>query len=155
VLPRWLFVIANRNTKDLLFKSLFSVDLFVDHFRLLVPFFHLVAVLSISLKEQFEDTKGGVVSVFFYLVCLISQIYGVMLMILKGEPAAVKSLVFCVVLPRSLFVIVVSVRPFTGFDYPFVNRSFWEIITTLHVRIMLKLDVHDIQLKQNKLNYFQ
>jgi hypothetical protein len=42
-----------------------------------------------------------------------------MLKILKGEPAAVQSLVFCVVLPRSLFVIVVSVLPFTGFDYPF------------------------------------
>ena len=42
-----------------------------------------------------------------------------MLKILKGEPAAVKSLVFCVVLPRSLFVIVVSVLSFTGFDYPF------------------------------------
>ena len=42
-----------------------------------------------------------------------------MLKILKGEPAAVKSLVFCVVLPRSLFVIVVSILPFTGFDYPF------------------------------------
>jgi hypothetical protein len=41
-----------------------------------------------------------------------------MLNILKGEPAAVK-LVFCVVLPRSLFVNVVSVLPFTGFDYPF------------------------------------
>ena len=41
-----------------------------------------------------------------------------MLNILKGEPAAVK-LVFCVVLPRSLFVIVVSVLPFTGFYYPF------------------------------------
>jgi hypothetical protein len=36
-----------------------------------------------------------------------------------GEPAAVKSLVFCVLPPRSLFVIVVSVLPFTGFDYPF------------------------------------
>ena len=42
-----------------------------------------------------------------------------MLKILKGEQAAVKSVVFCVVLPRSLFVIVVSVLPFTGFDYPF------------------------------------
>ena len=42
-----------------------------------------------------------------------------MLKILKGEPAVVRSLVFCVVLHRSLFVIVVSVRPFTGFDYPF------------------------------------
>ena len=41
-----------------------------------------------------------------------------MLKILKGEPAAVKSLVFCVVLHRSVFVIVVSVLPFTGFDYP-------------------------------------
>ena len=39
--------------------------------------------------------------------------------ILKGETATVKSLVFCVVLHRSLFVIVVSVLPFTGFDYPF------------------------------------
>ena len=39
-----------------------------------------------------------------------------MLTILKGDPAAVQSLVFCVVLPKSLFVIVVSVRPFTGFD---------------------------------------
>ena len=42
-----------------------------------------------------------------------------MLKILKGEPAAVKSLVFCVLPPRSLFVIVVFVRPFTGFYYPF------------------------------------
>ena len=42
-----------------------------------------------------------------------------MLNIQKGEPAAVKSLVFCVVLHRSLFVIVVSVLPFTGLDYPF------------------------------------
>ena len=42
-----------------------------------------------------------------------------MLNILKGEPAAVKSLVFCVVIHRSLFVIVVSVLPFTGFDYHF------------------------------------
>ena len=42
-----------------------------------------------------------------------------MLKIPKGEPAAVKSLVFCVVLPRSLFVIVVSVLPFTGFDSTF------------------------------------
>ena len=42
-----------------------------------------------------------------------------MLKILKCESAAVKSLVFCVVLPRSLFVIVVSVLSFTGFDYPF------------------------------------
>ena len=42
-----------------------------------------------------------------------------MVKILKGEPATVKYLVFCVVLPRSLFVIVVSVLPFTGFDYPF------------------------------------
>ena len=42
-----------------------------------------------------------------------------MLKILKGEPAAVKSLVFCVVLHRSVFVIVVSVLPFTGLDYPF------------------------------------
>ena len=41
-----------------------------------------------------------------------------MLKILKGEPAAVKSLVFCVVLHRSVFVIVVSVLPFTGFYYP-------------------------------------
>ena len=54
-----VIVNTNRNTKDLLFKSLISVYCFVDHFRLLVPFFHLVAVLSISLKEQFEDTKGG------------------------------------------------------------------------------------------------
>jgi hypothetical protein len=51
---------TNRNTKYLLFKSLFSVYCFVDHFRLLVPFFHLVVVLSISLKEQFEVTKGVV-----------------------------------------------------------------------------------------------
>ena len=42
-----------------------------------------------------------------------------MLKILKGKPAAVESLVFCVVLPRSLFVIVVFLLPFTGFDYPF------------------------------------
>ena len=42
-----------------------------------------------------------------------------MLKILKGEPAAVKSLAFCVVLHRSVFVIVVSVLPFTGFDYTF------------------------------------
>ena len=42
-----------------------------------------------------------------------------MLKILKGETADVKPLVFCVVLPRSVFVIVVSVLPFTGFDYPF------------------------------------
>ena len=42
-----------------------------------------------------------------------------MLKILKGEPAAVKSLDFCIVLHRSLFVIVVSVLPFTGFNYPF------------------------------------
>jgi hypothetical protein len=42
-----------------------------------------------------------------------------MLKILKGESAAVKSLVFCVVLHRSVFVIVVSVLPFTGLDYPF------------------------------------
>ena len=46
-----------------------------------------------------------------------------MLKILKGEPAAVKSLVFCVVLPRSLFVIVVSVLSFTGFDYPLVSSN--------------------------------
>ena len=50
-----------------------------------------------------------------------------MLKILKGEPAAVKSLVFCVVLPSSLFVIVVSVLPFTGFYYPFrVFKLFFE-----------------------------
>ena len=55
-----VIVNTNRNTKDLLFKSLFSVYCFVNHFRLLVPFFHLVVVLSISLKEQFEDTKGVV-----------------------------------------------------------------------------------------------
>ena len=42
-----------------------------------------------------------------------------MLKILKGETADVKPLVFCVVLPRSVFVIAVSVLPFTGFDYPF------------------------------------
>ena len=42
-----------------------------------------------------------------------------MMKILNGEPAAVKSFVFCVVLHRSVFVIVVSVLPFTGFDYPF------------------------------------
>ena len=41
-----------------------------------------------------------------------------MLKILKGETAAVKPLVFCVALHRSLFFIVVSIRPFTGFDYP-------------------------------------
>ena len=41
-----------------------------------------------------------------------------MLKILKGETAAVKYLVFCVVLHRSVFVIVVSVLLFTGFDYP-------------------------------------
>ena len=39
-----------------------------------------------------------------------------MLKILKGEPAAVKSLVFCVVLPRSLCVIVLSILTSTGFD---------------------------------------
>jgi hypothetical protein len=55
-----VIVNTNRNTKELLFKSLFSVYCFVDHFRLLVPFFHLVVVLSISLNEQFEDTKGVV-----------------------------------------------------------------------------------------------
>jgi len=55
-----VIVNTNRNTKDLLFKSLFSVYCFVDHFRVLVTFFHLVVVLSISLKEQFEDTKGVV-----------------------------------------------------------------------------------------------
>jgi hypothetical protein len=38
---------------------------------------------------------------------------------IKVQTSGVKSLVFCVVLPRSLFVIVVSVLPFTGFDYPF------------------------------------
>ena len=48
-----------------------------------------------------------------------------MLKILKGEPAAVKSLVLCVVLPRSLFVNVVSVLPFTGF------HSLWCIQTVL------------------------
>jgi hypothetical protein len=53
-----VIVNINRNTKDLLFKSLFFVYCFVDHFRLLVPFFHLIVVLSISLKEQFEDTKN-------------------------------------------------------------------------------------------------
>ena len=42
-----------------------------------------------------------------------------MFKILNGETVAVTSLVFCVVLHRSLFVIVVFVRPFTGFDYPF------------------------------------
>ena len=42
-----------------------------------------------------------------------------MLKILKGEPAAIFFLVFCVVLPRLLFVFVVSVLPFTGFDYIF------------------------------------
>jgi hypothetical protein len=42
-----------------------------------------------------------------------------MLKILKGEPATVNSLAFCVVLHRSLFVIVVPLLPFTGFDYPF------------------------------------
>ena len=42
-----------------------------------------------------------------------------MLKILKGEPAAVQSLVFCIVLHKSMFVIVLSVRPFTGFDNPF------------------------------------
>jgi hypothetical protein len=55
-----VIVNTNRNKKELLFKSLFSVYCFVDHFRLLVPVFHLVVVLSISLKEQFEDTKGVV-----------------------------------------------------------------------------------------------
>ena len=55
-----LSLIQMGNTKDLLFKSLFSVYCFVDHFRLLVPFFYLVVVLSISLKEQFEGTKGVV-----------------------------------------------------------------------------------------------
>ena len=49
-----------------------------------------------------------------------------MLKVLKGEPAAVKSLLFCVVLPRSLFVIVVSVLPFTCFDY-----RFWCLQTVL------------------------
>jgi hypothetical protein len=47
--------------------------------------------------------------VYKYFVCLISQIYRVILKILKGEPAAVKPSVFCVVFPRSLFIIVVSV----------------------------------------------
>jgi hypothetical protein len=55
-----VIVNTNRNTTHLLFKSLFSVYCLVDHFRLLFPFFHLVVVLSISLKEQFEDTKGVV-----------------------------------------------------------------------------------------------
>ena len=48
-----------------------------------------------------------------------TNIYREMLTILKGESAAVKSLVFCVVLPKSVFVIVVSVLPFTCFDYTF------------------------------------
>ena len=42
-----------------------------------------------------------------------------MFKILNGETVAVTSLVFCVLPPRSLFVIVVSVLPFTGFDYRF------------------------------------
>ena len=42
-----------------------------------------------------------------------------MLKILKDEPAAVQSLVFCVVLHKPMFVIVLFVRPFTDFDYPF------------------------------------
>jgi hypothetical protein len=97
-----VIVNTNRNKKDLLFKSLFSVYCFVDHFRLLVLFF--------------------TIEVYKYLVCLISQIYRVMLNVRKSEPATVQFLVFCIVLPRSLFVIVVSVRPFTCFDYPFCYR---------------------------------
>ena len=46
-----------------------------------------------------------------------------MLKILKGEPAAVQSLVFCVVLHRSVFVIVVSVLPFTGVFKLFFQRD--------------------------------
>lgn len=46
-----------------------------------------------------------------------------MLKILKGEPATVKSLVLCVVLPRSLFVIVVSVLRFTGVFKLFFKRD--------------------------------
>ena len=46
-----------------------------------------------------------------------------MLKILEGEPATVKSLVFCVVLHRSVFVIVVSVLPFTGVFKLFFQRD--------------------------------
>ena len=46
-----------------------------------------------------------------------------MLKILKGESAAVQSLVFCVVLHRSVFVIVVSVLPFTGVFKLFFKRD--------------------------------
>ena len=46
-----------------------------------------------------------------------------MLKILKGEPAAVKSLVFCVVLHRSVFVLVVSVLLFTGLTTPLVSSN--------------------------------
>ena len=52
-----------------------------------------------------------------------------MLNILMGEPAAVKSLVFCVVLHRSVFVIVVSVLSFTGFEFPL-----WCLQTVLYER---------------------
>jgi hypothetical protein len=37
----------------------------------------------------------------------------------NGRTSGIKSLVFCVVLPRAVFVNVVTVLPFTGFDYPF------------------------------------
>jgi hypothetical protein len=45
-----VIVNTNRNTKDLLFSLCL---LFCRPFSSLVPFFHLVVVLSISLKEQF------------------------------------------------------------------------------------------------------
>jgi hypothetical protein len=50
-----VIVNTNRNTKVFVFCLLFCRP-----FSSSCPFFHLVVVLSISLKEQFEDTKGVV-----------------------------------------------------------------------------------------------
>jgi hypothetical protein len=53
-----VIVNTNRNTKDLLFKSLFSVYCFVDHFRLLVPFFIWSLCCLSLLKNSLKTPKG-------------------------------------------------------------------------------------------------
>jgi hypothetical protein len=52
-----VMVNTNRNTRDLLFKSLFSVYCFVDHFRLLVPFFHWSLCCLSLLKNSLTTPK--------------------------------------------------------------------------------------------------
>jgi hypothetical protein len=49
---------TNRNTRDLLFKSLFSAYCFVDHFRLLVSFFIWSLCCLSLLKNSFKTPKG-------------------------------------------------------------------------------------------------